>query len=84
LIVFTSDNGCLLGQHRLHGKELAFEESAGVPLLVRGPGLPAGRRSYQLAGNIDLAPTVLDAAQKNPHRYTDGVSLRVLARNPEA
>jgi N-acetylglucosamine-6-sulfatase len=84
LIVFTSDNGYLLGQHRLHGKELAFEESAGVPLLVRGPGLPAGRRSYQLAGNIDLAPTVLDAAQKNPHRYTDGVSLRVLARNPEA
>lgn len=84
VIVFTSDNGYLLGQHRLDGKELAYEESVGVPLLVRGPGFPAGIRRYQPAGNIDLAPTVLDVARRNPHRHTDGVSLRALARNGTA
>jgi N-acetylglucosamine-6-sulfatase len=84
VIVYTSDNGHLLDQHRLVGKERAYRESVGVPLLVRGPGFPAGIRRYEPAGNIDLAPTVLDVARTNPRRHTDGVSLRVLARNSRA
>ncbi len=84
LVVFTSDNGYLLGEHRLDGKELAYEESAGVPLLVRGPGFPAGIVRDQPVGNIDLAPTVLDAAGQDPRRHTDGVSLRPLARDGDA
>ncbi len=84
VIIYTSDNGYMLGEHRQTRKELAYEESAGVPLLVRGPGFPVGVRRNQVVGNIDLAPTVLDIAGKNPHRHTDGVSLRPLAQNPEA
>ena len=40
--VFTSDNGYLLGQYRYIGKRLVYEDSLRVPLLVRGPGVPAG------------------------------------------
>jgi arylsulfatase A-like enzyme len=57
-LVFTSDNGFHLGEHRHRvTKGFAFEESIHVPLLVRGPGVPAGRRIDRLIGNADLAPT---------------------------
>jgi N-acetylglucosamine-6-sulfatase len=79
LFVFTSDNGWLLGEHRVAGqKYLGFEESIGVPLLIRGPGFPAGRKVDELASNVDLAPTILDAAGAGAGRRQDGVSLRRL------
>jgi N-acetylglucosamine-6-sulfatase len=84
VIIYTSDNGYMLGEHRQRGKELAYKESAGVPLLVRGPGFPAGVQRNQVVGNIDLAPTVLDVARRNEDRHTDGISLRVPARSPRA
>ena len=40
LFIFTSDNGYLLGEHRLERKRLLYEESAQVPLVMRGPGIP--------------------------------------------
>ena len=71
VIIYTSDNGYMLGEHRQTRKELAYEESAGVPLLVRGPGFPVGVRRNQVVGNIDLAPTVLDIAarEESPSPY---------------
>src|SRR6185295_3094787 len=65
-IVFTSDNGFMLGQHRRHGKLSVYEESVRVPLIIRGPGLPARQVRSQLTANIDLAPTILDAASTPP------------------
>jgi arylsulfatase A-like enzyme len=57
-IFFSSDNGLLMGEHRiLGGKGPPYEQSIGVPLAVRGPDIPAGRVSDQIALNIDLAPT---------------------------
>jgi arylsulfatase A-like enzyme len=74
-VVFTSDNGYLLGEHRQVGKHLLFEESIRVPLLVRGPGVePATRRSEPVQ-NIDLAPTIVDLAGINAQRRVDGVAL---------
>ena len=81
-IVFTSDNGFMLGQHRKQGKRAVYEESVRVPLIIRGPGLPAGRVRSQLAANIDLAPTILDAAGVSPRLKMDGISLLPLAHNP--
>jgi arylsulfatase A-like enzyme len=76
LFVFTSDNGWLQGEHRIpNGKIHPYEESIRVPLIVRGPGVPAGATSTVLAGNIDLAPTVLAAAQAVPGITVDGRSL---------
>ena len=77
LIVFTSDNGFLLGQHRIRvGKERPYEESIGVPLILRGPGIPRGEVRRALVANIDLAPTILDYANARPAAPTDGRSLQ--------
>ena len=84
LIVFTSDNGYLLGEHRLVKKTQLYEESARVPLILRGPDIPAGVERTQLTGNIDLAPTILDAAGAEPGLVMDGVSLLPLASDPGA
>jgi arylsulfatase A-like enzyme len=83
LIVFTSDNGYLAGEHRLaHGKARVYDPAIRVPLLVRGPGVPEGVRPRQLVTNADLAPTVLDAAGATAGRAQDGRSLLPLARDP--
>ncbi|HEU0019391.1 MAG TPA: sulfatase [Thermoleophilaceae bacterium] len=83
LIVFTSDNGYLAGEHRLpHGKAKAYDPSIRVPLMIRGPGVPAGVRPQQMVVNADLAPTILDAARATAGRVLDGRSLLPLTRDP--
>lgn len=78
-IVFSSDNGFHLGQHRLQpGKNTGFEEDVRVPLIVRGPGVPAGRQVDQLAGNVDLAPTFAELAGARAPDFVDGRSLAPL------
>ncbi len=58
VIVFTSDNGFYLGEHRKRmGKITLHEPSLRVPLLVAGPGVPRGRR-YDPVTTVDLAPTI--------------------------
>jgi N-acetylglucosamine-6-sulfatase len=78
-IVFTSDNGYHLGQHRfLNGKFTAYEEDIRVPLIIRGPGVVAGATVEQMAVNIDLAPTMARWGQATPDRVMDGQSLTPL------
>jgi len=75
-VFVTSDNGLLLGQHRVSGgKNCAYEESISIPLLVRGPGVPAGRQLPHLVGNIDLAPTFVAIAAAPIPANVDGRSL---------
>jgi arylsulfatase A-like enzyme len=58
-IVFTSDNGLHLGEHRISAKKwTAYEEAISVPLLVRGPGVPPGVSRSQMVLNNDLAPSL--------------------------
>ena len=82
-IFFTSDNGFEQGEHRLQkGKNQAYEESSRVPLLVRGPGVPAGVKTEKLAVNTDFAPTFADLA--GAEFPADGRSLvPVLAGNQD-
>ena len=83
LIVFLSDNGWLQGEHRIPGdKFLPYEESLRVPLIMRGPGIPAGRTVRGQESNIDLAPTLVDAAKARAGRTVDGVSLLPAIRDP--
>jgi arylsulfatase A-like enzyme len=83
LIVFVSDNGWLQGQHRVTGdKFLPYEESLRIPLIVRGPGVPAGRTVRGQVANIDFAPTLVDAANARAGRTMDGVSLLPTIRDP--
>jgi N-acetylglucosamine-6-sulfatase len=76
LLLFTSDNGWMSGEHRLPGgKIVPYEPSVKVPLLMRGPGVPAGATSRRLAWNGDLAPTILAAARARAPFALDGESL---------
>jgi N-acetylglucosamine-6-sulfatase len=80
-VVFTSDNGYHLGEHRLPaGKQTAYEEDINVPLIVRGPAVPAGRTHPELVGNPDLAPTFAALAGVSPPPFVDGRSLLPLLR----
>jgi len=83
LILFTSDNGYMAGEHRLpHGKAKAYDPSIRVPLMIRGPGVPAGAQPQQMVVNADLAPTIIDAARAVAGRVQDGRSLLPLTRDP--
>ena len=63
IVVFTSDNGVLWGEHRWDSKDVPYEESIRVPLIVRYDALiPAARTDTNLVMNIDLAPTFAHAA----------------------
>jgi arylsulfatase A-like enzyme len=78
-LVFTSDNGFHLGQHRLtSGKWTAYEEDIRVPLIVRGPGVPEGRTLAHLVLNNDLAPTFADLGGAQTPPFVDGRSLKPL------
>jgi arylsulfatase A-like enzyme len=76
LLVFTSDNGFLLGEHRLVEKGVPYEEAIRVPLVIGGAGTQAGSQCAALVGNHDLAVTIADFAGATPTRETDGRSLR--------
>ena len=62
VVIFMSDNGYLLGEHRKAGKIVPYEESIRVPLLIRGPGFAAGNSNRSLVGAVDVAATIADVA----------------------
>ncbi|MDU0203324.1 sulfatase-like hydrolase/transferase [Paenibacillus sp. PFR10] len=61
-IVYMSDHGENLGEHGLFFKQCSYEASVGVPLIVKGPGLPSGQRIDQPVTLVDLYPTLMDIA----------------------
>jgi arylsulfatase A-like enzyme len=61
LVVFTSDHGDYVGAHRLFLKGIpAFEEAYRIPLILSGPGVPAGRVIEPIVSSLDLGPTVIN------------------------
>ena len=82
-IIFTSDNGFFHGEHRIpQGKVLLYEPSIRVPLIIRGPNIPAGKHRSQFVENIDLAPTIVAATGAQASRIMDGRSVLKFAQNP--
>jgi arylsulfatase A-like enzyme len=84
LIVYTSDNGFLYGQHRLVGKSAPYEEAIKVPLVMRGPGIPKGETRDALVNNLDVVATIAELAQVSPDYALDGRSLTPLFANANA
>ncbi|NTV04189.1 sulfatase [bacterium] len=82
LVIYTSDNGFLLGEHGgLWDKRRAYEPAMRVPLLVRWPhALPGGGLCRELALNIDLLPSLLEAAGVKPPPGVQGRSWLPIAR----
>jgi arylsulfatase A-like enzyme len=79
LIMFTSDNGFMLGQQRHLGKQLPYDLSTRVPLIVWGPGVGVGSgfQRTHLVSHVDFLPTILEMCQV-PAVPSDGQSLRPL------
>ena len=83
LIVFVSDNGFMHGEHRIPAEKVwPYDEASRVPLILRGPGVPEGLELGQLTGNIDVVPTILDAAGATAGLTMDGRSLFELMEDP--
>lgn len=82
LVIFTSDNGYFLGEQGIRqGKILPHEASLRTPLIMRGPGIPAGEVRYDPFMSIDFAPTIADLAGAEPGVPIDGVSMLDVARH---
>ncbi|MGH3444812.1 MAG: sulfatase family protein [Nocardioidaceae bacterium] len=81
-LVFTSDNGYFLGEHRMRqGKILPYEPSLRVPLVIRGPGIPAGQVRTDPFITPDFAPTFLQIAGAARNPIIDGVSMLGVAEH---
>jgi arylsulfatase A-like enzyme len=75
LAIYMSDNGFLWGEHGLGQKIRPYEASAEVPFLVRWPGhFGRGAVDERLVANVDVAPTVMEAAGSEPGHEYDGRS----------
>ncbi len=76
LVLYMGDNGFCFGEHGLIDKRHMYEPSMRVPLLAYCPELiKPGTKVPQLVQNIDIAPTVLEAAGAQPPEQMDGRSL---------
>ena len=62
VIIYSSDQGMMLGEHDYIDKRWMYEESIRLPLIVHWPGGPKGQRCDWLLSNVDFAPTMLSAA----------------------
>ncbi len=81
LLIYMGDNGFAFGEHGLIDKRTAYEESMRVPLLARCPELFGGGRTVKpVVANLDIMPTVLDAAGVTPPEGLDGSSWLPLAQ----
>jgi arylsulfatase A-like enzyme len=77
LVIYTSDQGMLLGEHDYYDKRWIYEESIQMPMVARLPGvIPAGTTSDNLYLNVDIAPTLLDIAGVATPDYMQGASFR--------
>ena len=84
-IIFTSDHGEMLGDFGLWTKQVMFEGSAGIPMILAGPGSAAGRTVGTPVSLVDVFPTVLDAAGAPPAPGPlPGRSLMEIAAAPDA
>lgn len=66
LVVYTSDHGDNLGARTFWGKSNMYEESAGVPLILKGPGVPVGWRAPIPVSLVDGYPTIVEAVGLAP------------------
>ncbi len=81
VIIYTSDQGFYLGEHGWYDKRFMYEESLGMPLLVRYPKeIPAGSTSEDLVLNLDFCSTILDYAGVEIPGEIQGESIRPILK----
>ncbi|KAJ3573266.1 hypothetical protein NPX13_g4767 [Xylaria arbuscula] len=84
-IMFTSDNGFHVGQHRLEpGKFCPFEEDVHIPLYIRGPGVPEGQQAPIVTTHTDLVPTFLSIVGAPMREDLDGEAIPLTQQSIDA
>ncbi len=85
IIIYTGDQGFMLGEHDYIDKRWMYEESMRMPFLVRYPKMiKAGTRTDALVNNTDFAPTIIDLAGGKAPNYMHGESFKeILSTNKE-
>jgi len=86
IVIYTSDNGYFAGAHGLAGKVLPYEEAAKAPFIYFDPrhkNMGKQLRTKSLVGNIDVAPTILAAANVEIPQNMDGKNIEQLIDNPK-
>jgi arylsulfatase A-like enzyme len=78
IVIFTSDNGFMTGQHNLYGKLHHYNDALRIPVTMRGPGIPKGKVVETAITNPDLATTIAALAGARPGRPQDGIDIRPL------
>lgn len=84
LIIYTADQGFMLGEHDYQDKRWMFDESARMPFLVRYPvSVPAGQRCNAIIENVDFAPTILEMAGAKSPSSVQGESFKQILETGE-
>ena len=84
VVVFTTDHGFALGEHRHWGKGMPWEPDLRAPLLLRAPRTGSGQRVTALTEHVDLLPTLLERAGGAAPGWAEGSSLVPLLHDPAA
>ena len=83
VILYLSDHGELLGDKGMWTKQVMYEASAGIPMILAGPGVPDGIVRNTAASIVDVAATALDVMLDKSDDSAPGLSLRQLAQDPD-
>jgi arylsulfatase A-like enzyme len=84
VIIYTGDQGFMLGEHDYQDKRWMYEESMRMPFLVRYPRtIKAGQRFDTIIENVDYAPTMLDFANAHIPKTVQGRSFKTLLETGE-
>jgi arylsulfatase A-like enzyme len=82
IVVFSADSGVARGSHGLIGKQNLYEHSVGVPLIMAGPGIPAGAKTEALCYLYDVLPTLGARCGVPPPPKSEGQDLDATLRDP--
>ena len=82
LIIFMSDNGYMLGEHRLEGKVRPYEEATHTPLVMRGGPFRGGVTVDAVVSSTDIVPTIVAQTGVVPQRVMDGIDLSSVVEDP--
>lgn len=74
-IIYTADHGMAIGRHGLQGKQNLYEHTWRVPFIVKGPGIPSGKRVKGNVYLLDILPTLCDLADIEAPQTIEGKSI---------
>jgi uncharacterized sulfatase len=84
IVIFMSDHGYSLGEHQAWQKQLLFENSCRVPIIISAPGMKGGVVARGIVESIDLYPTAAELCGLTAPKALEGTSLRPMLQDPSA